>query len=113
MGALGVVELERVGERVEHAVRDAGGVAALQALVVLDAHPGQRGDLLAAQARHLAAAVAAQPGLLGRDLRAPAGQELRELVRRVHVMKARPAGRPGVPSQYPSTGPLQRARPRA
>jgi hypothetical protein len=39
--ALGVVELERVSERVERAVRDAGGVAALQALVVLDAHAGR------------------------------------------------------------------------
>ena len=29
--AFGVVELERVGERVEHAVGDGGGVAALQA----------------------------------------------------------------------------------
>jgi hypothetical protein len=44
MGSLGVVELERVGERVKHAVRHAGGVAALQTLVVLDAHAGQRGD---------------------------------------------------------------------
>ena len=72
MGALGVVELERVGERVEHAVRDAGCVAALEALVVLDADPRQRGHLFAAQARHLAPAVGAQPGLLGRDLRTPA-----------------------------------------
>ena len=101
--ALGVVELERVGERVEHAVGGAGGVAALQALVVLDADAGQRGDLLAAQPRHLAAAERAQPGLLGRDLRAAAGQELRELVGRVHVVQGTPAhGFRGVPCQYPS-----------
>ena len=40
MGTLGVVEPERVGECLEHGVGGAGGVAALQALVVLDAHSG-------------------------------------------------------------------------
>ena len=47
--ALGIIELQSAGERLEHAVGHAAGVAALQALVVLDADPGQRGDLLAAQ----------------------------------------------------------------
>ena len=60
--ALGVVELERVSERVQDAVGGAGGVATLQALVVLDA--GQRRHLLAAEAGHLAAAPATQPSLL-------------------------------------------------
>ena len=41
VGAFGVVEAQRVGERLEDAVGGAGGVAALQALVVLDAHAGQ------------------------------------------------------------------------
>ena len=50
MGALRLVELQRAGERLEHAVGDAGGVAALQPPVVLDADAGQRSDLLAAQA---------------------------------------------------------------
>ena len=57
MGALGVVEPQRVGEGVEHDVGGAGGVAALQALVVLDAHPGQGGDLLAAQPGYAPPAV--------------------------------------------------------
>ena len=68
VGALGVVEPQRVGERLEDDVGGAGGVAALQALVVLDADPGQRGDLLAPQPRHTTLAVGRQAGLLGRDL---------------------------------------------
>ena len=51
MGTLGVLEPQRVGERVKDSVGGAGGVAALHALVVLDAHAGQRGDLLAPQPR--------------------------------------------------------------
>ena len=107
--ALGVVEQQRVGERAEHAVGDAGGVAAFQALVVLDADAGQRGDLLAAQPRHLAAAERAQPRLLGRDLRPAAGQELRELVGLVHDVQgtARRARR-RCPLSTPPTGSLQR-----
>jgi hypothetical protein len=57
MRALGVVELECACERFQHKLGDAADVAAFQALVVLDAHPGERGDLLAAQARHAALAV--------------------------------------------------------
>ena len=76
VGALGVVELKRAGERLEHELGDAADVAALQALVVLDADAGQRGDLLAPQPRHAPLAVARQAGLLGRDLRPPGGQEL-------------------------------------
>ena len=104
VGALGIVELKRVGEHFEHAVRDACGVAALQALVVLDADPSQRGHLLAAQARHPATAVVAQPDLLGRDLRASARQELRE-PRWASSTSSKARSRPGaprVPSQYPS-----------
>jgi hypothetical protein len=114
MRALSVVEPQRVGNGVQDAVGGTGGVAALQALVVLDAHAGQRGDLLAAQAGHLAAAEAAQPGLLGRDLRTPAGQELRELVGGVHVVQATPvrASRRCLLST-PPTGPLQRLASRA
>jgi hypothetical protein len=39
--ALGVVEPERAGERLEHAVGYAAGVTAFQPLVVLDADAGQ------------------------------------------------------------------------
>jgi hypothetical protein len=84
MSALRVVELKRVSERFEHGVRDAGRVSTLEALVVLDAHAGKRGDFFAAQAGHLAAAVAAQPNLFGTDLGAPAAQEVREFASWVH-----------------------------
>ena len=58
MGALGLVELEGVGDAVDDAFGDAGGVAALEADVVLRGDPGQQCDLLAAQAGHAAAVVA-------------------------------------------------------
>jgi hypothetical protein len=47
MGALSVVEAQRVSERVEDLIGGAGGVPALQAFVVLDAHTGEGGDLFA------------------------------------------------------------------
>ena len=56
VGPFGVVELQGAGEGVEHAGRDAGEGAAFELGVVLDAHPGQRGDLAAAQPRHPAPA---------------------------------------------------------
>ena len=52
MRAFGVVELQRAGERLEHGVGDAGGVAAFELCVVGDADTGERGDLLAPQAGH-------------------------------------------------------------
>jgi hypothetical protein len=68
VGALGVVEPQRVGEPFQDAVGGAGGVAALQALVVLDAHTGQGGDLVAPQPGHAPPAIGRQACLLGRDL---------------------------------------------
>ena len=50
--ALGLVELQRAGERLEHALGDAAHVAALEARVVRDADAGEHRDLLAAQPRH-------------------------------------------------------------
>ena len=84
VGALGLVELQRAGQPFEHELGDAADVAALQALVVLDADTGQRGDLLAAQARHAPLAVGRQAGLLGRDLRPPRGQELGDVAVVIH-----------------------------
>jgi hypothetical protein len=82
--ALGVVELERPGQRLEHQLGDAADLAALQAPVVVDAHAGQRRDLLAAQAGDPSPAVGRQAGLLGRDLRPPGGEELGDVVGGVH-----------------------------
>jgi hypothetical protein len=84
VGALGLVELERASECVQDELGDAGDVAALQPPVVLDAHPGQRGDLLAAQPGHAALAIARQAGLVGRDPGPARGQELGDVVGGVH-----------------------------
>ena len=103
MGVLGVVELERAGERFEHAVRDAADVPALQALVVVNADAGQRGDLLAAKTRDTPLAVSGQTRLLRGDLRSPSGQELSDVVCGVHGYTA--YDRSGIarrPWQYPS-----------
>ena len=51
MSALGVVELERPSQRLQHAPRDPAHVSALQAGVVRNADAGQDSDLLAAQSR--------------------------------------------------------------
>ena len=51
VGAFGFVELQGAGDGFEDAVGDTGEVAALEPGVVVDAHPGQDGDLFAAQAR--------------------------------------------------------------
>jgi hypothetical protein len=85
--ALGVVELQRAGDGVQHALRDPAEVPALQAHVVVDADPGQHRDLLATQPGHppVTAAVHGQPRLLGGDLRPPRGQELADLGAVVHV----------------------------
>ena len=92
MLALGVVELERAGQCLQHALRGAAHVAAFQARVVLDAHAGQYGDLLAAQAGDPAGAVGRQPRLFGRDPAAAGGQELADLGLRLHASQPRPGG---------------------
>ena len=85
MRALGIVELERPGQRFEHELRDAADLAALQAPVVVGADAGQRRDLLATQAGHPPPAVARQAGLLGRDPRPARGEELGDVVGGVHA----------------------------
>ena len=71
MGAFGVVELQGPGDRVEHLGETPGEGAAFELGVVLDADPGQGGDLAAAQSGHAAAAGVGQPGLLRGDRGAP------------------------------------------
>ena len=85
VGALGLVELERLGERFQHALRDTADVAALEALVVVDADAGERGDLLAPQPGDAPPAMGRQAGLLRGDPRTPGGQELRDLGGRIHA----------------------------
>ena len=84
MRALGLVELEGVRERVQHAVGGAAEVAALQAVVVVDAQPGERGDLLAAQPGHAARSEDREADVLRSDPRAPGREEVADLAPGVH-----------------------------
>ena len=80
VGPLGLVELERVGERVEDALGGAGEAAALHAHVVVDRDAGEHRDFLAPEPLHPAvAAVCRQARLLGGDPGAPRAQELADL----------------------------------
>jgi hypothetical protein len=54
---LSFVELQRAGERLQHHIGRPGEVAAFQALVVLDAHPGQGRNFFTPQAGHAALAA--------------------------------------------------------
>jgi hypothetical protein len=102
MRALGVVELQSPGQRVEHALRRSLQVAALQARVVLDGHARQLGHLGPAQARHPTTADGGQAGLLGRDPGPPRRQELAHLAPVVHAGHATTAVRDrGSPCRYP------------
>jgi hypothetical protein len=68
-GGPGGEEVE--GNRVQDGGGDAGESAAFQLRVVLDADPGEGGDLPATQARHSAAAHLGQSRLLRGDLGSP------------------------------------------
>ena len=94
MRPLGVIELQRVRDAVDDALRDAGGVAALEPGVVLRRDPGEDGDLLAAQARDppVLSPVHGQPGLRGTDPGPPRAQE------RPDLAAERPAARSLVPA---------------
>jgi hypothetical protein len=88
---LGLVEVQGAGQGVENAVGSTGEVAAFELGVVLNADPGQVGDLAAAQPGHAAVAVEVlQSGLLGADLGAARAEEGFNLVTVVHVTQARP-----------------------
>jgi hypothetical protein len=102
VGALGVVELQRAGERLEHALGDSPDVAALEAGVVRDAHAGEDGDLLAAQSGNAARAVGGQPDLVWGDPGPSGGQELADLGLGVHTCRLDPPGRTvGDPASTP------------
>ena len=86
VGPFGVVELQGAGDRVEDGGGDAGDRAAFELGVVLDADPGQGGDLAAAQPGHPAGADVGQPRLLRGDLGSPRDQELADLGTVVHAV---------------------------
>src|SRR3954468_21513825 len=94
VGALGLVEAQGAGERVEHAVGGAGGGAALEPVVVVHAHSGERRDLLPAQARNAAGPERLQTRLLRGDPPAARGEEVADLASDVHRSEGRPVARP-------------------
>ena len=95
MVALRLVELQRRGKSVQHALGGAGEVAALHADVVVDRHPGEHRDLFAPQTLDPAvAAVRREARLLGRDPRTPRAQELADLAAQVDRGHASTVGTP-------------------
>jgi hypothetical protein len=84
VGAFGVVELQSAGDRVQHRCGGARDRAAFEFGVVLDADPGQGGNLAASEAWHPSFAVDGQPGFGRGDLGSPRDQELADLVTVVH-----------------------------
>jgi hypothetical protein len=85
VGTFGVIELQGTRDRVEHRGGYAGQRAAFELAVVLDADPGECGDLAAPKSRHPARADDRQPRLLRGDLGTPRDQELADLGAIVHV----------------------------
>ena len=92
----------------------AGEVAAFELGVVLDADPGERGDLAAAQPGHPAVARGGQAGLLRGDLGSARDEELADLGSVVHAIEGTAArhGR-GMPCRYTSRQGLPRGAPAA
>jgi len=67
VGTIGLVQLKRARDSVEDGLGRAGQVPAFHAHVVIDAHPGEQGDLFAPKPLNPAVAspVGGQPGLRG------------------------------------------------
>jgi hypothetical protein len=90
VGALGVVESQGAGERVEHAFGRPGEIAAFEADVVIHADAGQHRGLFAAQALYPpVGAAGGQAGLFGSDPGAAGDEESADLVVTVHVLDGR------------------------
>src|SRR4051794_9371988 len=92
MQALCVIEAQRAGDRVEHAVRGAVDVAAFELCVVVDADSGEAGDLCAAEPPYPSRPGLDHPqaGLIGSDL-GPAGhQEVADFRAAIHHQRLLP-----------------------
>src|SRR3954470_8088158 len=89
MRPFGVVELQRAGQRLQHAFGDAAEAAPFEPGVVVDTDTGEQRDLLPAQPAHPAvAAVHGQASPLRGDLGAPGGEEIADLRPVVHDLDA-------------------------
>src|ERR671924_931575 len=84
MTALSAIEPQRLGERVEHALRWVARAPLLEPDVVVDADTGELRQLLTAQPRHAASGGALEPELLGLDTGSPRPEELTHLPPLVH-----------------------------
>ena len=85
MCAFGLVELQRVREGLEDTVGDTAEIAAFQPDVVLDAHSGEEGHLLAAESLDpTIPAPGRQAGLLRGDPSPTRHQEVPNLLFDVH-----------------------------
>ncbi|WP_356903081.1 hypothetical protein [Arthrobacter sp. YD4] len=94
MGSFSVVELQSAANAFEHGLGDAFGVTSLESDVVLDAHPGHKGDFLPAQTWHTAASTEiGHANLFRGEPGTPADQELTEVIRGVHVFEFTPSAR--------------------
>src|SRR5581483_2257316 len=87
--AFGFVELQRACDGLEHVVGHAGRVPALEARVVLDADAREHRCLLATAPAHApVVAVDRKAGLLRRDPCSPGGEEVSDVLPRVHGLHA-------------------------
>jgi len=85
VGPLGLIELQRIGECFQHALRHPVQVAALQPGVVVDAHSGEHCDFLPAQPGHPpVTAVGRQTCPFRGDPGPPGDQEVANLIPVVH-----------------------------
>ena len=108
VAALDVVEAQGAGDGVQHRVGDVGVPAALEADVVVHAHPGQLRDLLAPQAWDPAApGVGRQPGRLRGQPRAAGAQEVAQFGLALELRGGAPGWR--LRAHAPSVGPARRA----
>ncbi|CPU66417.1 Uncharacterised protein [Mycobacteroides abscessus] len=107
MLALGRVEEEGPRDGLEHGVGHAPQVPPLEPRVVVDAHPGEAGDLVAAQPVDApTAAVRLDARLLGRHPGAAAHDELAHLgtvVHGLHVLHGSAGRRRDARAVHPST----------
>ena len=86
--AFGVVKLQRPSHRLQHRPRCPRQVAPLEPAVVVDAQPGEHGNLLPPQPRNAPIpAIAGQPGLLRRDPGSAADQKVPDVLAVIHDIK--------------------------
>ena len=87
MRSFGLIETQRMGQRIQDAVGGAAEVPTLQAVVIVDAEPRERRDLLA-QPRDATRPEHREARVLRSDPRAPGREEVADLALGVHWAQA-------------------------